>query len=196
MLITISSLGYVKRTTLTEYQRQNRGGKGAKGSDVRDQDFIEHLFVASTHNYLLFFTEKGKCFWMRVYEVPEGTKSSKGRAIQNLINIEPDDKVRAYINVKNLTDEDYLNNNFIIMCTRDGIIKKTTLAAYSRPRQNGIIALTVRDGDQLLEAKLTNGSNEVMLALKSGKALRFNEAKVRPMGRGASGVKGITKQGF
>ncbi|NVN96357.1 MAG: DNA gyrase subunit A [Bacteroidetes bacterium] len=192
VVITISHLGYIKRTNLTEYRRQNRGGRGSKGSDSRDEDFLEHLFIASMHNYMLFFTEKGKCFWMRVFEIPEGTKVSKGRAIQNLINIERDDKVRAYINIKNLKDEEYINNNFIILCTQNGIIKKTSVAAYSRPRQNGINAITIREGDQLLEAKLTNGINEVMLALKSGKAIRFNEAKVRPMGRNAAGVKGIT----
>jgi len=192
VVITISHLGYIKRTPLTEYRRQNRGGRGSKGSDSRDEDFLEHLFIASMHNYMLFFTEKGKCFWMRVFEIPEGSKTSKGRAIQNLINIERDDKVRAYINIKNLKDEEYINNNFIILCTKNGIIKKTSVAAYSRPRQNGINAITIRENDQLLEAKLTNGSNEVMLALKSGKAIRFNEAKVRPMGRNAAGVKGIT----
>ncbi len=192
VVITISHLGYIKRTPLTEYRRQNRGGRGSKGSDSRDEDFLEHLFVASMHNYMLFFTEKGKCFWMRVFEIPEGSKTSKGRAIQNLINIEREDKVRAYINIKNLKDEEYINNNFIILCTKNGIIKKTSVAAYSRPRQNGINAITIREGDQLLEVKLTNGENEVMLALKSGKAIRFNEAKVRPMGRNAAGVKGIT----
>ncbi|MCX6231564.1 MAG: DNA gyrase subunit A [Bacteroidetes bacterium] len=192
VVITISHLGYIKRTPLSEYRRQNRGGRGSKGSDSRDEDFLEHLFVASMHNYMLFFTEKGKCFWMRVFEIPEGSKVSKGRAIQNLINIEREDKVRAYINIKNLKDEEYINNNFIILCTKNGIIKKTSVDAYSRPRQNGINAITIREGDQLLEAKLTNGSNEVMLALKSGKAIRFNEAKVRPMGRNAAGVKGIT----
>ncbi len=192
VVITISHLGYIKRTPLSEYRRQNRGGRGSKGSDSRDEDFLEHLFIASMHNYMLFFTEKGKCFWMRVFEIPEGSKTSKGRAIQNLINIEREDKVRAYINIKNLKDEEYINNNFIILCTKNGIIKKTSVAAYSRPRQNGINAITIRENDELLEAKLTNGTNEVMLALKSGKAIRFNEAKVRPMGRNAAGVKGIT----
>ena len=191
VVITISHMGYIKRTALTEYRTQARGGKGAKGSTTRDEDFIEHLFVASTHNYLLLFTEQGRCFWMRAFEVPEGTRTSKGRAIQNLINIPPDDKVKAYINVKNLGDEEYINNNFIIMCTRNGIIKKTTLEAYSRPRQNGINAITVRDGDALLEVLLTNGTNEIMLASKAGKVVRFNEANVRPMGRNASGVRGI-----
>jgi DNA gyrase subunit A len=192
VVITISHLGYIKRTPLSEYRRQNRGGRGSKGSDSRDEDFLEHLFIASMHNYMLFFTEKGRCFWMRVFEIPEGAKTSKGRAIQNLINIDRDDKVRAYINIKNLKDEEYINNNFIILCTKKGIIKKTSVEAYSRPRQNGINAINIREDDQLLEVRLTNGSNEVMLALKSGKAIRFNEAKVRPMGRNASGVKGIT----
>ncbi|HPF63289.1 DNA gyrase subunit A [Lentimicrobium sp.] len=192
VVITISHMGYIKRTPLSEYRRQNRGGRGAKGSDIRDEDFLEYLYVATMHNYMLFFTEKGKVFWMRVYEIPEGTKTSKGRAIQNLINIEPDDKVRAFINLKSIKDEEYINNNFIILCTRKGIIKKTSLEAYSRPRQNGINAITIRDDDQLLEARLTNGNNEVLMALKSGRAIRFNENTVRPMGRNASGVKGIT----
>jgi len=192
VVITISHLGYIKRTPLVEYRRQNRGGRGARGSDLRGEDFLEHLFIASTHNYMLLFTEKGKCFWLRAYEIPEGTKNSKGRAIQNLINIEPDDKVRAFIKIINLADETYLNNNFIILCTRRGIIKKTTLEAFSRPRQAGIIAININENDQLLGAKLTNGTNEVMLALRSGRAIRFNESKVRPMGRNAAGVKGIT----
>lgn len=192
VVITISHLGYIKRTQLSEYRRQNRGGTGSKGSSTRDSDFLEHLFVATTHNYLLIFTEKGKCFWMRVFEVPEGTKSSKGRAIQNLIAIDPDDNVKAYICVKDLTDEEYINNNFIVMCTKKGVIKKTSLEAYSRPRSNGINAITIREGDQLLEAKLTNGTDEIMMAIKSGRAIRFNESKVRPMGRNASGVRGIT----
>jgi DNA gyrase subunit A len=192
VVITISHLGYIKRTPLVEYRRQNRGGRGARGSDLRGEDFLEHLFIASTHNYMLLFTEKGKCFWLRAYEIPEGTKNSKGRAIQNLINIEPEDKVRAFIKIINLADEDYLNNNFIILCTRHGIIKKTTLEAFSRPRQAGIIAININENDQLLAAKLTNGTNEVLLALRSGRAIRFNESKVRPMGRNAAGVKGIT----
>jgi DNA gyrase subunit A len=192
VVITISHLGYIKRTPLVEYRRQNRGGRGARGSDLRGEDFLEHLFIASTHNYMLLFTEKGKCFWLRAYEIPEGTKNSKGRAIQNLINIEPDDKVRAFIKIINLADENYLNNNFIILCTRFGTIKKTTLEAFSRPRQAGIIAININENDQLLAAKLTNGTNEVMLALRSGRAIRFNESKVRPMGRNAAGVKGIT----
>jgi DNA gyrase subunit A len=191
VVITISHLGYIKRTALSEYRVQNRGGKGMKGSVVRDEDFLEHLFVATNHNYLLFFTEKGKCFWMRAFEIPEGTKASKGRAIQNLISIEPDDKVRAYINVKDLKDEEYTANNFIILATQRGTIKKTSLAAYSRPRMNGINAITIHEGDQLLEAKLTHGEDEVVMALKSGRAIRFNEKTVRPMGRNAAGVRGI-----
>lgn len=192
MVITISHMGYIKRTRLAEYRRQNRGGKGMKGSDVRTEDFVEHLFVASMHNYMLFFTEQGKCFWMRVFDIPEGSRQSKGRALQNLMNIASDDKVKAYINVKTLKDADYINNNYIVLCTKKGIIKKTSLEAYSRPRQNGILAVTVREGDQLLEARLTNGSSVMMMALRSGKAIRFPEDKVRPMGRGASGVRGIT----
>jgi DNA gyrase subunit A len=192
VVVTISHMGYIKRTQLSEYRRQNRGGTGSRGSSTRDEDFLEHLFTATSHNYLLIFTEKGKCFWMRVFEVPEGNKTSKGRAIQNLISIEPDDNVKAYICVKDLTDEEYINNNYIVMCTKQGIIKKTSLEAYSRPRSNGINAITVREGDQLLEAKLTNGTDEIMMALQSGRAIRFNESKVRPMGRNASGVRGIT----
>lgn len=191
VVITISHLGYIKRTALSEYRVQNRGGKGMKGSEVRDEDFLEHLFVATNHNYLLLFTEKGKCFWMRAFEVPEGTKASKGRAIQNLLSIDPDDKVRAYINVKDLKDEEYTANNFIILATQRGTIKKTSLAAYSRPRLNGINAITIHEGDQLLEAKLTHGEDEVVMALKSGRAIRFNEKTVRPMGRNAAGVRGI-----
>jgi DNA gyrase subunit A len=191
VVVTISHAGYIKRTNLAEYKVQNRGGVGSRGSATRDNDFLEHLFVASNHNYLLIFTEKGKCFWMRVYEIPEGNKTSKGRAIQNLLNIESDDKVKAYINVNDLKDVDYVNNNFIIMCTKKGIIKKTSLEAYSRPRTNGINAINIREDDELLEAKLTNGSNEIVLAVKSGRAIRFNESTVRPMGRTASGVKGV-----
>ncbi|MBO4740491.1 MAG: DNA gyrase subunit A [Bacteroidales bacterium] len=192
VVITISHLGYVKRTLLSEYRTQNRGGVGAKGSSVRNEDFVEHIFTATNHNYLLFFTEKGKCFWLRAFEIPEGAKDSKGRTIQNLISIDPDDKVKAYVNVLNLSDEDYLKNNYIIMCTKKGIIKKTTLEAYSRPRQNGIIAVTVREGDELLEAKLTNGSSEILIASRQGKVVRCMEEEFRPMGRGASGVKGIS----
>jgi len=193
VVITISHMGYIKRTPLSEYRVQNRGGKGMKGSDVRDEDFLEHLFVATNHNYLLFFTENGKCFWLRAFEIPEGTKASKGRAIQNLISIPPDDKVRAYINVKDLKDQEYIENNFIILATQKGTIKKTSLDAYSRPRQNGINAITIHEGDHLLEAKLTNGEDEVVLALKSGRAIRFNEKTVRPMGRNAAGVRGIRR---
>lgn len=195
VVITISHMGYIKRTLLSEYRRQNRGGVGSKGTATRDEDFLEHLFIASTHNYLLLFTEQGRCFWMRAFEVPEGTKTSKGRAIQNLINLPPDDKVKAYINVKTLSDEEYINNNFIIMCTRNGVIKKTTLEAYSRPRQNGINAISINDGDQLLEARMTNGSSEVMVATRFGKVVRFNERTVRPMGRNAAGVRGVTLGG-
>ena len=195
VVITISHLGYIKRTPLSEYRVQNRGGRGMKGSQVRDEDFLEHLFVATNHNYLLFFTGKGKCFWLRVYEIPEGSRSSKGRAIQNLVSIEPDDKVRAFINVKDLTDVEYTNNNFIILATQKGTIKKTSLAAYSRPRQNGINAITINEGDHLLEARLTSGKDEVVMALKSGRAIRFNEMNVRPMGRNAAGVRGIRLSG-
>lgn len=192
MAITISHLGYIKRTPLVEYKTQNRGGVGSKGSATRDADFLEHLFSATNHNYLLIFTEKGKCFWMRIFEIPEGTRTSKGRAIQNLINIEPDDNIKAFVNVENLKDEEYINNNFLIMCTKKGIVKKTSLAEYSRPRTNGINAINIKDGDELLEAKLTNGKNEIVLAKRSGKAIRFNESTVRSMGRTASGVKGVT----
>lgn len=192
VVITISNLGYVKRTALTEYRRQNRGGRGARGSNAREEDFIEYMFVATNHNYILLFTELGKVFWMRVFEIPEGTKTSKGRAIQNMINIDPGDKVKAFINVKNLKDEEYINNNYIVLCSEKGIIKKTTLEAYSRPRQNGINAITIREDDHLLEAKLTGGTDEIMMALESGRAIRFNESTVRPMGRNASGVRGVT----
>ena len=192
MVITISHMGYIKRTPLAEYRTQNRGGVGAKGSATRDEDFIEHIYVASMHNTMLFFTEKGRCFWLKVYEIPEGARSSKGRAIQNVIQIEPDDKVRAYINVKRLNDEEYVNNNFIIMCTKDGTIKKTKLEAYSRPRQNGVNAIVIREGDQLIEAKLTSGNAEVMIAAREGKAIRFNESTVRPIGRVGAGVRGIS----
>ena len=190
--VTISHAGYIKRTSLTEYKVQNRGGVGSKGSSTREKDFLEKLFVATNHNWLLIFTEKGRCFWMRIFEVPEGNKAAKGRAIQNLINIEQDDKVKAYVVVKDLKDEDYITNNFIVMCTKKGVIKKTSLDAYSRPRTNGINAIGIREGDELLEAKLTNGENEILLAIKSGRAIRFNESTVRPMGRTASGVRGIS----
>jgi DNA gyrase subunit A len=192
VVITISHAGYIKRTPLTEYKKQNRGGVGAKAASTRDKDFIENVFVATNHQYMLFFTELGRCFWMRVFEIPEGTRQSKGRAIQNLINIPQDDKVLAFINVLNLKDEDYINNHFIVMCTKQGIIKKTSLEAYSRPRVNGINAITIREGDTLLEAKLTNGEQDIMMAVRSGKAIRFPEEKVRSMGRNASGVRAIS----
>jgi DNA gyrase subunit A len=191
MVITISHMGYIKRTPLTEFRRQNRGGTGAKGGATRDEDFIEHLYIATMHNTMLFFTRNGKCYWLKVYAIPEGSRTSKGRAMQNLINIEPDDNVRAFINVRNLNDSDYINNNFIVLCTTKGIIKKTSLEAYSRPRTNGVNAITVREGDELLEARMTNGQHHIMLAIKSGRAIRFPEVSVRPMGRTASGVRGI-----
>jgi DNA gyrase subunit A len=192
VVITISHLGYIKRTPLSDYKTQNRGGVGQKASTTRDEDFLEHLFVGTNHQYMLFFTQKGKCFWMRVYEIPEGSKTSKGRAIQNLINIEQDDKVKAFICTQNLKDEEYINAHYVIMATKRGQVKKTSLEQYSRPRTNGINAITIKEGDELLEAKLTTGASQVMLALKSGKAIRFEEAKTRPMGRNASGVRGIT----
>jgi len=192
MVITISHLGYIKRTPLTEFRTQGRGGIGSKGSTTRDEDFLEHIIIASMHNTLLLFTEKGKCFWLKVYEIPEGTRASKGRAIQNMLNIESDDQVLAFIKVKTLADQEFINNNYIILATKKGIIKKTTLEAYSRPRQNGVNAITIKEGDQLLEARLTNGKSEVMLAVRSGKAIRFNESIVRAIGRTASGVRGIT----
>ncbi len=195
VVITISHLGYIKRTPLTEYRLQKRGGRGAKGSTTRTEDFVEYMFIATNHNYLLFFTETGKCFWLRVFEIPEGGKVSKGRAIQNLINIERTDKVKAFVNVRTLEEDEYIENHYIILGTRKGTIKKTTLKAYSRPRQNGIIAININEGDQLIQAKLTNGTNEVIMALKSGRAIRFNEEKVRPMGRTAAGVRGITLAG-
>ncbi len=191
MVITISHLGYIKRTPLTEFRTQGRGGVGSKGSTTRDEDFLEHLFIASMHNTLLLFTENGKCYWLKVYDIPEGTRTSKGRAIQNILNIASDDKVLAFINVKTLADEEFINNNYIILATKKGIIKKTTLEAYSRPRQNGVNAITIKEGDQLLEARLTDGKSEIMMAVRSGKAIRFNEEKVRAMGRTASGVRGI-----
>ncbi|WP_108803028.1 DNA gyrase subunit A [Aquimarina sp. Aq107] len=191
VVITISHAGYIKRTSLTEYKKQNRGGVGQKGSTTRNEDFLEHLFVGTNHQYMLFFTQKGKCFWMRVYEIPEGSKTSKGRAIQNLINIENDDKVKAFICTQDLKDEEYINSHYVIMATKKGQVKKTSLEQYSRPRTNGINAITIKDNDELLEAKLTDGKSQVMLAVKSGKAIRFEEEKTRPMGRGASGVRGI-----
>lgn len=192
VVITISHAGYIKRTPLSEYKTQNRGGVGQKGVATRDQDFLEHLFVASNHQYMLFFTQKGKCFWMRVYEIPEGSKTAKGRAIQNLINIESDDKVKAFICTRDLKDEEYINNHYVIMATKQGIVKKTLLEQYSRPRQNGINAITIREDDELLEAKLTNGNSQILIAVRSGKLVRFEEGKTRPMGRSASGVRGIT----
>ncbi|MEJ6749208.1 MAG: DNA gyrase subunit A [Flavobacteriales bacterium] len=191
VLITISHLGYIKRTSLSEYRSQGRGGVGSKGATTRDKDFVEEMVMANNHDYMLFFTEQGKCFWLRVYEIPEGSKTSKGRAIQNLINIPSDDKVMAYINTKDLKDEEYVNENYIVMCTKQGQIKKTSLEQYSRPRTNGINAITIREGDQLLEAKMTNGESQIMMAVKSGKCIRFEEEKVRSMGRTASGVRGI-----
>ena len=195
MVITISHMGYIKRTPLTEYRTQNRGGIGMKGCSTRDEDFIEHIYVTTMHNTMLFFTEKGRCYWLKVYAIPEGTRASKGRAIQNVIQIEPDDAVRAYINVRRLDDREYVTSNYIIMCTKAGIVKKTLLEAYSRPRQNGVNAITIKEGDQLIEAKLTSGDSEVLLAAKEGKAIRFNEKAVRPIGRTGAGVKGITIDG-
>ena len=192
MVITISHMGYIKRTPLAEYRTQHRGGVGAKGSATRDEDFIEHIYVASMHNTMMFFTEMGRCYWLKVYQIPEGTRASKGRAIQNVIQIEPGDKVRAYINVKNLADKEFVENNYLVMCTKRGIIKKTTLEDYSRPRTNGVKAIVIREGDQLLEVKLTSGNAEVMIASREGRALRFNESTVRPMGRVSSGVRAIS----
>ena len=192
MVITISHLGYIKRTPLTEFRTQGRGGIGSKGGSTRDEDFLEHIFIASMHNTLLLFTEQGRCYWLKVYQIPEGSRSSKGRAIQNILNIGADDKVLTFMKVKTLEDEQFINSNYILFATKKGMIKKTSLEAYSRPRQNGVNAITIREGDELLEARLTNGESEIMLAVKSGKAIRFNETKVRPMGRNASGVRGIT----
>jgi len=195
VVITVSNAGYIKRTSLSEYRVQGRGGKGSMGSNSREEDFIEHLFIASTHNYILFFTELGRCYWLKVYEIPEGTRTSKGRAIQNLVNITKEDKVRSVINVKNLTDDEYLQNNYIMMCTKNGTIKKTLLDAYSNPRVTGINAININEGDQLLDVLLTNGTSEIVMALRSGRAIRFNESTVRPMGRTATGVRGITLNG-
>jgi len=191
VVLTISHAGYIKRTSLSEYKTQNRGGVGQRGSTTRSEDFLEHLFVGTNHQYMLFFTQKGKCFWMRVYEIPEGSKISKGRAIQNLINIEPDDKVKAFICTQDLKNEDYINDHFVIMCTKKGQVKKTSLEQYSRPRSNGINAITIKEDDELLEAKLTNGNSQILIAVKSGKCIRFEENKTRPMGRNASGVRGV-----
>ncbi len=195
MVITISHMGYIKRTPLAEYRTQNRGGVGAKGSATRNEDFIEHIYVATMHNTMLFFTEKGRCYWLKVYEIPEGTRTSKGRAIQNVIQIEPNDKIRAYINVKKLTDEEYINSNYIVMCTKDGTIKKTKLEAYSRPRQNGVNAIVIREGDELISVSLTSGEAEVMIAARNGKAIRFKESTVRSIGRVGAGVRGIMLEG-
>jgi DNA gyrase subunit A len=192
VVITISHAGYIKRTNLSEYKTQNRGGVGQKSAGTRDQDFLEHMYVATNHQYMMFFTQKGKCFWMRVYEIPEGSKTSKGRAIQNLINIESDDKVKAFICTKDLKDTEYINNHYVIMVTKQGIVKKTSLEQYSRPRVNGVAAITIREDDELFEAKLTNGESQILVAVKSGKLVRFEEGKTRPMGRTASGVRGIT----
>lgn len=195
MVITISHMGYIKRTPLTEYRTQNRGGVGMKGSSTRDEDFIEHIYMTTMHNNMLFFTEKGRCYWLKVYNIPEGTRASKGRALQNMIQIDPDDKVRAYINVRHLDDKDYVENHYIIMCTKEGVVKKTKLEAYSRPRQNGVIAITIKDGDQLMDVRMTSGNSEVIIAGKNGKAIRFNESTVRAIGRTGAGVKGITIEG-
>ncbi|MGB4928615.1 MAG: DNA gyrase C-terminal beta-propeller domain-containing protein, partial [Chitinophagales bacterium] len=189
--ITISHMGYIKRTSLTEYRVQGRGGKGAKGGATRDEDFIEHIFIASTHDTMLFFTQQGKCFWLPVYQIPEGTRTSRGRAIQNMISLPPDDKVMAYIDIHDLEDEQFINNHYLVFCTKKGTIKKTTVEAFSRPRANGIVAINIAEGDELLEVRLTNGNCEIMLAVKSGRAIRFPEEKVRPMGRTATGVIGI-----
>ena len=191
VVVTISHAGYIKRTPLVEYKIQNRGGVGQKGSTTRNEDFLEHMFVGTNHQYMLFFTQKGRCFWMRIFEIPEGSKTSKGRAIQNLINIEQDDKVKAFINTQDLKDTEYVNSHYVVMATKKGQIKKTSLEKYSRPRINGINAITIKENDELLEAKLTNGNSEILMAVKSGKAIRFEESKTRPMGRSASGVRGI-----
>ena len=192
MIITISHLGYIKRTPLTEFRSQNRGGVGAKGSDTRDEDFIEYIYPASMHNYMLFFTQKGRCFWMKVYEIPEGSKNSKGRAIQNMLNIESDDKINAFIRVKKLTDPEYNTTHNLVFCTKLGVIKKTKLEAYSRPRINGVNAITIREDDQVIQVRLTDGDSEILMANKFGRAIRFDESKVREMGRTATGVKGMT----
>ncbi len=192
VVITISHHGYIKRTLLSEYRVQNRGGVGSRASDIRDEDYIEHVYVAKMHNTLLLFTEKGRCYWLKVYEIPEGSKSSRGRAIQNILNIEQGDKIKAYVHVERLDDDEYIKNHYIVLCTRKGIIKKTTLEAYSRPRTSGIIAINIHEGDELIEAKLTNGNHHIIIANRGGRAVRFHESKVRPMGRNAAGVKGIT----
>jgi hypothetical protein len=195
MIITISHLGYIKRTPLTEFRAQNRGGVGAKGSDTRDEDFIEYIYPASMHNYMLFFTQKGRCFWLKVYEIPEGTKNSKGRAIQNMLNIDSDDKVNAFIRVKQLQEPEYNNSHYLMFCTKNGVIKKTKLEAYSRPRQNGVNAITIREDDQVIQVRLTNGDSQIIMANKHGRAIRFHESTVREMGRNATGVRGMTLDG-
>ena len=192
VVITISHRGYIKRTPLADFRTQHRGGVGAKGSETRDEDFIEHIYPATMHNTLLFFTQKGKCYWLKVYEIPEGNKTSKGRAIQNLLNIEPDDSVTAYLRVKNLNDTEFINSHYVLFCTQKGVIKKTVLEQYSRPRQNGVNAITIREDDRVIEVRMTNGNNEIVIANRNGRAIRFHESAVRDMGRTATGVRGIT----
>ena len=192
MVITISHLGYIKRTPLSEFRAQNRGGVGSKGSETRDEDFIEHIYPATMHNTMLFFTQKGKCYWLKVYEIPEGNKTSKGRAIQNLLNIDADDVVTAYLRVKNLNDTEFINSHYVLFCTKNGVIKKTLLEQYSRPRQNGVNAITIREDDRVIEVRMTNGNNEIVIANRNGRAIRFHESAVREMGRTATGVRGIT----
>ena len=192
MIITISHMGYIKRTPLTEFRAQNRGGVGSKGTETRDEDFVEHIYPATMHNTMMFFTQKGKCYWLKVYEIPEGTKNSKGRAIQNLLNIDSDDNVTAYLRVKNLDDSEFINNHYVLFCTKKGVIKKTLLEQYSRPRQNGVNAITIREDDSVIEVRMTNGNNEIIIANRNGRAIRFHEAAVRVMGRTATGVRGIT----
>ena len=192
MVITISHLGYIKRTPLAEFRTQNRGGVGAKGSETRDEDFVEHIYPATMHNTMMFFTQRGKCYWLKVYEIPEGTKVSKGRAIQNLLNIEPGDVVTAYLRVKNLNDTDFINSHYVVFCTKDGVIKKTLLEQYSRPRQNGVNAIAIREDDRVIEVRMTNGDNEIIIANRNGRAIRFHESAVRAMGRTATGVRGMT----
>ena len=192
MIITISHMGYIKRTPLTEFRAQNRGGVGSKGTETRDEDFVEHIYPATMHNTMMFFTQKGKCYWLKVYEIPEGTKNSKGRAIQNLLNIDSDDAVNAYLRVKSLNDQEYINSHYVLFCTKNGVIKKTSLEQYSRPRQNGVNAITIREDDRVIEVRMTNGNNEIIIANRNGRAIRFHEAAVRVMGRTATGVRGIT----
>ena len=195
MILTISHMGYIKRTPLTEFRAQNRGGVGSKGSETRDEDFVEHIYPATMHNTMMFFTQKGKCYWLKVYEIPEGTKNSKGRAIQNLLNIESDDAVTAYVRVKNLTDQEFINSHYLLFCTKNGVIKKTSLEQYSRPRQNGVNAITIREDDSVIEVRMTNGDNEIIIANRNGRAIRFHESAVRVMGRTATGVRGMTLDG-